>query len=238
MKLKWTVEPKDIELVREVIETHKDKPIVVDRFERNLQSAKPPVKMDEFWLRSVCCLVTSRQPSGEDSRVARFVRKTPFQLELNVCRQAENLRKLAEGTISSAGLRFNERIAGFIVHNLEFLDNGGWEKTKAVLDMLIANQSAEVERDAAEFIDTNFKGFGPKQSRNLLQWLGLTQYEIPLDSRIANWLNKHGFPVQLSAAALGDRNYYNFISDGVQELCRQSGVKPCVLDAAIFISFE
>ena len=52
-------------------------------------------------------------------------------------------------------------------------------------------------------------------------------------------MKKHLLKIALlSAAALGDRNYYNFISDGVQELCRQSGVKPCVLDAAIFISFE
>ena len=27
-------------------------------------------------------------------------------------------------------------------------------------------------------------GFGPKQARNLLQGLGLTRYEIPIDSRI------------------------------------------------------
>lgn len=237
MKLEWKIEPKDVEVVRDIIAAHKENSIVVDRFERNLQPIKPPVERDEFWVRSICCLATSQQPSGEDSRVARFVNKTPFPLTLDVCRNCEHLRELAKSEISSAGLRFNERIAGFVVENFAYLEDGGWQETMRVLDSLRETQTAECERVTAEFIDTHFKGFGPKQSRNLLQWLGLTQYEIPLDSRIMKWLNKNGFPVHLSAAALGDRNYYNFISDGVQELCRQSGVKPCVLDAAVFVSF-
>ena len=32
------------------------------------------------------------------------------------------------------------------------------------------------------------KGIGPTRARNLLQSLGLTRYEIPLDSRVVRWL--------------------------------------------------
>jgi hypothetical protein len=35
----------------------------------------------------------------------------------------------------------------------------------------------------AGYIQETFEGFGPKQSRNLLQALGLTRYEIPIDIR-------------------------------------------------------
>ena len=35
-----------------------------------------------------------------------------------------------------------------------------------------------------------------------------------------------------------DPNYYKFVSEGFQDLCAQSGVYPCVLDAAIFTSFD
>jgi thermostable 8-oxoguanine DNA glycosylase len=94
------------------------------------------------------------------------------------------------------------------------------------------------ERNAAEFIDENLKGFGPKQSRNLLQSLGLTRYEIPIDSRITKWLNAFGFPVKLTADALSNREYYNFIGDGFQALCARAEIYPCVLDAAIFSSFD
>jgi hypothetical protein len=68
--------------------------------------------------------------------------------------------------------------------------------------------------------------------------LGLTRHEIPIDSRITKWLNDFGFPVHLSANALADTNYYCFVMDGFQALCRTCEVAPCVLDAAIFSSFD
>ncbi len=87
-------------------------------------------------------------------------------------------------------------------------------------------------------MDNNLSGFGPKKARNLLQELGLTIYEIPIDSRITKWLNKFGFPFKLSSTALSDRNYYNMILDGFQRVCEETGIYPCVLDAAIFASFD
>jgi len=96
-----------------------------------------------------------------------------------------------------------------------------------------------METEAADFIDRCLKGFGPKQSRNLLQSLGVTKYEVPIDSRITKWLNDFvGFPMYLSATALGDLSYYKFVSEGFRELCAASDIYPCVLDAAIFSSFD
>jgi hypothetical protein len=51
-------------------------------------------------------------------------------------------------------------------------------------------------------------------------------------------LNEFGFPVRLSATALADQNYFEFVSDGFQKLAKACGVVPCVLDAAIFSSFD
>jgi hypothetical protein len=68
--------------------------------------------------------------------------------------------------------------------------------------------------------------------------LGLTRYEIPIDSRITRWLNAFGFPVKLTAVVLQDRNYYNFVSEGFQRLCEACEIAPCVLDAAIFASYD
>jgi hypothetical protein len=69
-----------------------------------------------------------------------------------------------------------------------------------------------------------------------MQSLGLTKYEIPIDSRITKWLNDFGFPVTLSANVLSDQNYYNFVLDGFQKLCSAAEIYPCVMDAAIFAS--
>jgi hypothetical protein len=82
------------------------------------------------------------------------------------------------------------------------------------------------------------RGFGPKQSRNLLQWIGLSRYEVPLDSRLTRWLNRLGFPVRLSADLLGSRHYCHFVSSGFQRLSEACGIVPCVLDAAIFASYD
>lgn len=98
--------------------------------------------------------------------------------------------------------------------------------------------SKEEERKIADKLNNDFNGFGPKQSRNFLQSLGLTRYEIPIDSRITNWLNDFGFPVSLTSSPLGDKGYYHFVSDGIQELCRKAEIYPCILDAAIFSSYD
>ena len=87
-------------------------------------------------------------------------------------------------------------------------------------------------------MNDELRGFGPKQSRNLLQWIGLSRHEVPLDSRITKWLNEIGFPVRLTAKSLGDRHYYNFVSTGFQTLSEACGIAPCVLDAAIFASYN
>ena len=61
---------------------------------------------------------------------------------------------------------------------------------------------------------------------------------VDFDSRITKWLNAFGFPVKLTANALQDRNYYNFVSDGFQQLCGACDIMPGVLDAAILSSFD
>jgi thermostable 8-oxoguanine DNA glycosylase len=111
-------------------------------------------------------------------------------------------------------------------------------ETVARLDEVRLDSSPQTERKAADFLDKNLRGFGPKQSRNLLQWLGLSRYEIPIDSRLTKWLNGFGFPVKLNAFCLADPIYYNFVSDGFQRLCEVCDIVPCVLDAAIFASFD
>jgi hypothetical protein len=51
-------------------------------------------------------------------------------------------------------------------------------------------------------------------------------------------LNNFGFPVKISATALQDRNFYHFISDGIQLLCERANIYPCVLEAAIQCSMS
>jgi len=241
MKLHWEIAPEDVEAVHSFLALHQDDAFVKSRIEKNLREDKPAITKDEFWYWMVVCLLTTQQRSGPTSAVTRFSNTKPFPLEYGVCLlQGDMLESFIWQAITDfGGLRFGGRIAGELVTNLHYLEgNSGWDQTMSMLEKFRLNQTRESEREAADIIDDRLDGFGPKQSRNLLQCLGLSRYEVPIDSRIVDWLNDFGFPVRLSAAALADRNYYHFVSEGYQQLCKECEVFPCVLDAAIFASFD
>jgi hypothetical protein len=239
MRIVWSIEPEDVERVRAFYNSFRDDPFVQQRIERNLSNEKPDVSRPTLWQTIVSCLITTQQRLGPGRAASRFLDTKPFSLRYKVCIAQDNVHGFAHKVLNDfGGLRRTNRIADEVATNLFRLEQGLWNNTYRVLDKLRQARTSQDEREAVEFIDDNFKGFGPKQSRNLLQDLGLTKYEIPIDSRVTKWLNDFGFPVKLSAGALSDRNYYNFVSDGIQELCAQSGVYPCELDAAVFISFE
>ena len=239
MKIIWQVEPQDIEKVRNFLSLHENDPFVQQRIERNPSDVKPEITKEAFWFVMVSCMLTTQQRSGPNSAVTRFTKTRPFPLNYQSCVSSGDPRAFTQKVISNfGGLRFSNRLSSQIETNLHLFKQGLWSETFAMLNKLCSTQTLQSERKVANFINHHFTGFGPKQSRNLLQTLGLTKYEIPIDSRITKWLNRFGFPVKLSANALSDANYYKFISEGFQYLCAQSSVYPCVLDAAIFTSFD
>ncbi|MBN2470714.1 MAG: hypothetical protein JXN59_08330 [Anaerolineae bacterium] len=238
MELIWQVGDEDIQQVRSLIAQYDAHPLLRWRREHNLAAAKPAISHAEFWWTLISCLVTTQQRSGPQSAVARFVNQEPFPLAYDQCRQMDDIASYAEQTLADAGLRRYRIMAREIAYNWSFLMDGHWEDVENTLGDLAERQTLEAEREAAGYFAWNFKGVGPKQARNLLQMLGLTRYEIPLDSRIIKWLNGIGFPVYLSASALMNIDYYLFVEDGVRALCEASGVYPCILDAAIFVSYD
>jgi hypothetical protein len=239
MKIDWIIEPSDIVRVRAFYERHHASPFVKLRIDRNLRTERPPVTKGQFWGYHVGCLLTTQQRSGPNSPVARFIQKRPFILPYEVCRDRMDLAVFAQSVLSGfGGLRRSTKIGSELAANMAFLEAGGWQPTMRLLEGVRSDPTPESERRAADYLGDNLKGIGPKQSRNLLQGLGLSRWEIPIDSRITKWLNQFGFPVMLSANALGDRNYYNFVSQGFQRLCDACGIAPCVLDAAIFASYD
>lgn len=239
MNIKWRVTQKDIQTVRDLVKAYEDNALVQDRLARNLAADKPRVTRQRFWKHLVISLLTTQQRSGPGSAVARFANTRPFPLKYAYCSQTTHKQAFFQKTLSSfGGIRRHNRLAEELAINLERIQDGLWREIRLLLDALRTSVDRGLEVEAADFIDERLAGFGPKQARNLLQVLGLTRYEIPIDSRIVKWLNAHGFPVTISPAALGDRAYYGFVTDGICQLAEASGVWPCVLDAAIFVSFD
>lgn len=242
MKFIWQILPKDIERVRAFVDSHRNDAFVKQRIAKNLGQQTAPISEERFWECVVACLLTTQQKAGPTSKVTQFIATRPFPLRYDVCmsHQDDLLDFACKLLTDFGGLRWPRQIAAGVSANLATLEGKwGWQRVFQMIEQLREAQTQEMERTVAHFIDERLCGFGPKQSRNLLQALGLTRYEIPIDSRVTKWLNKDfEFPIKLSSTALADSNYYEFVLDAVQRLCREADVVPCVLDAAIFSSFD
>ena len=237
MKILWEVRSEDIQKTKTFVKLHHNNKFVQARIKRNLAKTKPRITKAVFWRNLILCLVTTQQRSGPNSLVNKFLTGDSFLLDYSLCKSKRRIEVAAEKMLAKYSLRRSNVLANEIKENLIYLE-GHWKEISGQLEELRINQNIKTERKIAGYFQEKFKVIGPKQSRNLLQSLGLTRYEIPIDSRITKWLNSFGFPVKLTAQGLSDTNYYNFISDGIQHLCRKSNIYPCVLDAAIFSSFD
>ena len=239
-RIVWEIEESQVNLVKDFYQQYENNIFVATRERRNVQKQGLDLSKEFLWKNLIACLLTTQQKSGPESRVAQFIRTDPFPLSLKYC--IDNLDKLdIESQIilqSFGGLRRSTIIAEHLKENLQKIVGNNWLILKKITEEDTNLDEKQWERYLVEIMQQEIKGFGPKQSRNFLQILGITKYEIPIDSRITDWLNRYNFPIHLIASGLADPYYYQFISDGIQQLCEQVGILPCILDAAIFSSYD
>jgi hypothetical protein len=236
MKIEWAISEEDIRLVKSFVGLQRQNPVMVDRHLRNLAPEKPSVDEERFWRAAVCMRLTSRQKSGPKSAVCALSSTKPFPLSVEVLRaNRRRLRGFIRSTLSAVpGMRDYNVAAEQFAANFRLLETEGWQETLDQCNRLTTLVLLKEERAVVRYI-AKFDGIGPKQARNILQALGLTRYEIPLDSRVIRWLkNQVVFPLPVSGALLADPDYYEFVLDCIQELCRVCDIHPCILDAAIF----
>jgi len=245
MEFQWIIKNKDVSLLKDFVRRHQNNNFVKNRIKRNLSDEIPKFSKEEFWKWMLACLLTTQQRSGPNSKISKFLITKPFPLGYRYCKESPSLQEDSYKILTGfGGIRRTNKISDEIVSNLNLLESGGWNDILQIAAKLLEirkekpkSKNINLERQACS-IAQNLKGIGPKQSRNLWQALGLTRYEIPIDSRIIKWLNKNGFPFELSTSGLSDENYYRLLMDGIQKWCLESGVLPCVLDAAIFSSYD
>jgi hypothetical protein len=239
MKLHWEIEKEDIARGKAFLRAQMGNDFVKSRIVRNVGARTPRFSKERFWQKMIGCLLTTQQRSGPESAVTRFMLLNPHPLSYYRCIHSRELEGIVEGAIRRfGGIRRGKSIAREVKSNLMWLEEDGWKEVRDFYRKLTNNQSPDEERKAVEIVRLNMAGFGPKQSRNFLQDLGLTRYVVPIDSRITKWLNRAGFPLRLSATALSDPSYYDFVETGFHALCKAIGTFPCVMDAAIFSSFD
>jgi hypothetical protein len=239
MRLAWNITDDEVAKVKAFVAAYSGNALVKFRIERNVTNRPAAIDRPHFWHALIACLLTTQQNSGPKSAIIRFLNSTPFCLSLDRCRACTDVAELVRRELRDfGGIRRWNTIAGEVAKNLEWLEDRYWGDVDLILNWLIGVDDAKVERNVATFIDHRFAGFGPKQARNLLQMLGLTRYETPLDSRIAKWINACGFQVTIDPKSLAGVGPYEALSDKIQELCKRAEILPCVLDAAVFASFD
>ena len=200
MKLTWTIEAADRRAVSALVAATKNDRVVEVRWQRNVNGRVPVFNREEAWRIVIGCLLTTQQRSGLNAPIRKVFDAEPFPLSLRKLKKLdrETVPQLVESTIRKAGrIRRGPTIAREVARNLGALeDDGHWTTVETEFSKLLQLRQqdpnplhAAQERSSAEMIDRLLWGFGPKQSRNFWQWLGLTRYEIPLDSRVVAWMN-------------------------------------------------
>jgi hypothetical protein len=238
-KASFTITSADIEKVHALVSSRKSDAFLLEREERNVIGVAPIFDREEFWRVLLGCLLTTQQRSTQGSPVDRFTEQKPFLLPLRECSQ--DVQKTVISVLTNfGGIRMAPTIGHRARLNYQWLNNSGWARVEDQFQKLATQRNraphtadARAEREAAYFAAEAFAGIGPKQSRNLWQWLGLTRYEIPLDSRICKWISTN-LSVKVETKYLGDEQYYDAVLDYIHRLCERAGVLPCIFDAAAF----
>ena len=237
MKIEWIIEDKDVTRIIEVLDDNKNE-FTRARKKHNVDKENVVIDKDSVLWSMLICLLTSQQRSGPETVIGKFFQLENFLVTYNSMKNETNKETFIRNILVKNNLtRYINRISSFFDYNVRYFDENAWIILEE-LQWLNEHEGKQNERHLADKLDDDLQGFGPKQSRNFLQSLGLTKYEIPIDSRIIRWLQEFGFPIPLSSSALGDKKYYHFVLDRIQDLCQHSGVYPCMLDAAIFSSYD
>jgi hypothetical protein len=237
MDINWHITADDKACVEAILEKQHNTWLVRDRYERNLAETKPEVTQEEFWKQMVCTRLTTLALESPGDKLDTFECLSPFPLAYDTMGRQQSREEFIYSTVSAHRVgTYRKRISKELANNFKRLEDGEWPHALDRCNRLtIRSERQEIEADVADYIDDTFEGFGPKQSRNLLQALGLTRFEIPIDSRVTNWLNDElKFPFRVTPTALSDRHCYRLILDAVCKLCAECNTFPCVLDAAIF----
>lgn len=239
MRAYWDIDDASLDRWRRLATSFQLDPIVQERYERNVRRKAVNLSKPELWRVMVGCQITSMQRSGPTSKVSQFLKSGSPALNYETCRTQEEPAPFIRAQLQRAKLWRAKPIASNLSKVLAELERGEWKALVAHLGTLEKHTTKAKERAVAQYLQSKtFPGIGPKQSRNYIQWLGLSRYEIPLDSRMLKTLKRLGCKFVPGSGALGDETVYLFVQDVVQEIAARLNIYPCVLDACVFASAE
>lgn len=241
-----TLPPSQLTSCREFITTERSvllkapPQLYQERLTKNVRRHFEKPTPQIIWRELVCAILSSQQKSGKGSSIEKLRQREETTLHW-AQKQGDKLEARLAKLYQKFGIHFSKNKAKFIAASWLRLDTaGGWPVLNAVIEMLATTTpNLEKERTAADVVQALFPGVGPKQARNFLQMLGITQWVVPIDSRMRAVLKDLGFPdlpVQLQQPKV-----YQMSEDLIQEICRELpdlNILPCEFDALAFLKRE
>jgi len=252
MKPVWEIDEASIQRWREFGDANIDNDLVKRRYKSNIERNNLDLSKNKLWRAFVMCQVTTQQKSGPKSPVSNFMKLDGSALQYERCckigfdksgkvkpNNLKNLKSFLANELTEAGLWRATVIADNLSAIFSVLEAGEWDVLLKHLNTLKANTNKVKEDKVANYIKSKiFPRIGLKQSRNYIQSIGLSRYEIPLDSRILKMLKKMGCTFVPRANGLNDETVYLFLQSGLQEISKALDIYPCILDACIFSSSD
>lgn len=234
MQIDWCINNEDIKKVSDFVNLHLNVPHVANRVTRNVNSQGLLINRDTILQSLFYSLLLPNQKHSINSQITSFIKNINYSLQYITIINLPDVKEHICEISKKHGITLDiNKEPEYFAENFKLLESTNWALLDLLIKKLCTKGEKQIEREIADYVNTMFKGFGAVESRIFLQYLGLTKYEIPIDSIVSDWLNNFGFPVKLSVTALQDRNYYHFVSNGIQLLCKKANVYPCVLEAAI-----
>ena len=236
----WSISDRAMSQWRLLIEENWHKALPSRRRARNVRRSEDiDLTPQEIWRVMIGCQVTTQQRSGPNTPATRFLASDSPALSLSKCRATDDLQGMLERECREAGLRRSVTIASNLTRTLSGLQSpGAWRELVSRLETLKSHTTIAKEREVVDYLRSGaFPGLGQKQARNFIQWLGLSRYEVPLDSRVLKRLREFGATFVPAGAAMTDETVYLFVQSLVQRIAKALEIYPCELDACIFASF-
>ena len=237
MKAIWKIDTEVLENIRLIVNKNITSEIVEERKLRNIKKQDIDLSKDNIWKILIGCQITTQQKSGKGSVTSKFMESKSDLLDYALCENKN--ANFFEKELIKGSLRRNKNISEWLYQTKEELKNGEWNILINHLESLKKAHSINEEREVVNYLrNGNYKGLGLKQSRNFLQWLGLTEYVVPIDSRVCKALKNCGCTFVPGYSGLQDECTYEFFEDGLQIVSEKLGIMPCILDACLFGSFD
>lgn len=220
---------------KKLIEENKSLPRVIERKKLNIDTPRKDLRIDEeiFWEKLVMGIVTS---NVRNNAAFRKKLKDSNILKYEVVKKELKDREGIAERLKEYKIGRYQRNSTALMTNMERLDNN-WQETERRLKTLQYDTTLEKERKVAKYLADLYLQIGPKQSRNIIQMLGLSRYVVPLDSRMDETINEYGGIVLPEVQNPYSReNYYMDIEDQINDLCVELYIYPCFFDACVYWS--